>query len=297
MQRLSSAFRFISACFSLALKHARIRRPILHLWMGGIGLLVLWLVPVLVVIALLGVRPLGLVLIGLFISLLLFCLIAWSQITALETCRAFDDLTWINQELPGSSQEKGEYLHWRQVLLWVFLQPGLAISHLFTQAFRPKHTEKFAWLSAAYLMLPVIALEDFNLKEGIDRIKQLLRDRLIRFHPSHVGVRSLTGAVHWVLTVSGVLLGVLVGLKIADFQTATLLSRFLAAVVSILIAGVCALLGLSISSYNRACYHTALYQWVLNVENARMSGDASQSSPPKILSQAMRTKSLNQKEV
>ena len=296
MQHLRYAFRFIGACFSLALKHPRLRKPVFNLWMGGMGLLTLWLIPMLGVIALIGVRPLGLVLIGFFISLLLFSLLAWSEVTALETCLAFDDLTWIDLELPGSSQNKQDHARWQQILLWTLLQPGLLINHLFNQILRPQHAEELAWLSGAYLMLPVIALEDFNLKEGIDRIKQLLRDRLIRFHPSLISIHPLTGVVQWLLIVASALLGLKFGFKLAPFLTAGLLSRLLAVVVGALIAGVLALLGLSISSYNRSCYHTTLYQWVLSVENARMTGDASQGAPPKLLSQVLKTNSRNQKE-
>lgn len=296
MQHLRYALRFINACFALTLKHRRLRSPFFHLWMGGMALIILWLVALLIVVAFFGIRPLGLVLIGVLISLLLFCLLAWGEITALETCLIFDDLTWMDQGLPGSSQAKQDYARWYEVLFWVFLQPGFWIIRLFNQAFRPQHVEKSNWLSAAYLMLPVMTLESFRLREAIDRIKQLVANRLIRFRHDLVAVRPLSRVVQSLFILLGAGVGLWVGLKIADYKTARLLSRLIAVAVGTLIAGVLTLLGTSFSSFNRACYYTTLYQWILSVENARMMGDPSHSPPPEILSQVMKTRRPNPKE-
>jgi len=296
VQRLTYAFRFISACFSLAVKYSRLRKPWFHLWMGGIALLILWLIPLGAVIAVLGLNPVGMALIGLFIILLLFCLLAWGEVTALETCLAFDDQLWKALDLPGSSEHKRDFAHWQDVFLWVFVFPGLETIHRFNRIFLPTSADKLDWLSAAYLMLPVIALEDFKLREGIDRIKQLLTDRLLRFHPDLVGVRMVVGLIQWVLILGGGLLGTWVGFRLANPTDANLLSQLVALGVGTLLAGVLALLGVHISSFNRACYFTTLYQWALNVENARMTGDASHSAPPAILSQVMKTKNSSKKE-
>lgn len=296
MQRLTYAFRFIRACFTLAIKYPRLRRPWFHLWMGGLGVLLLWLIPLGMVTILIGFKPLGLFLMGLFVILLFYCLFAWGALTALETSLVFDDLIWIEKQLPGSSQQKRDFAHWQDVCLWLLTLPGLEIIRLFNQAFRPAHTAKSDWLSASYLMLPVIALEDFSLREGIDRIKQLVSDRLLRFHPALVPVRPVTGVFQWVFILGGGLLGLWVGLMIADPVTAGLLTRLMALVAGMMLSGVLALLGIHFSSFNRVCYYTTLYQWALNVENARMTGDGSQSAPPEILSQVMRTKNPNKKE-
>lgn len=296
MQRLRYALRFISACFSLAMKYPRLRKPWFRLWMGGVALVVLWFIPMGAVIVLLGIRPVGLFFLGLLTILLLACLLAWGELLALETCLAFDDLIWIEQQLPGSSQERPEFAHWQDVLLWDLTLPGLEIIRLFNLAFRPAHTAKSDWLSASYLMLPAIALEDFSLKEAIERVKQLVRDRLLRFHPNLVGISLLAGVVQWVLVLGGGALGLWAGLKIADPVTAGLLMRLLALFVGVMLAGVLAILGIHFSSFYRACYYTTLYQWALNVENARMTGDASVSSPPVILSQVMNIKNPSKKE-
>jgi hypothetical protein len=296
VQHLTYAFRFIGACFSLAIKHSRLRKPWFHLWMGGIALLIMGLIPMGIVIALIGIKPWGMFLIGLLVTLLLFGVLAWGEMTALETCLVFDDVIWMTLQLPGSSEQKRDYAHWQDVFQWVLILPGLEAIRLFNQAFRPAHAEKSDWLAASYLMLPAIALEDFSLREGIERIKQLVRDRLLRFHPNLVGVRLVAGVIQWTFIIAGGLLGLWVGLKIADPVTAGLLSRLFAIVVGVMLTGILALIGVHFGSFHRACYYTTLYQWALNVENARMTGDASQSVPPAILSQVMTKKNQSKKE-
>jgi len=296
VQRLTYAFRFITACFSLAIKHPRLRKPWLYFWMGGIALLFLWLILFSLVIAVAGIKPLGMVLIGLLIILLLFCLLAWGEITALETCWIFGDLIREDLVVSDSAQGKQEFAHWRDAFLWVLTLPGLELIRFFTVIFRPSRAAELNWLDASYLMLPVISLEDFSLGEGVERIKQLVAGRLLRFHPHLVGVRPVAGVLQWALILGGGLLGTRVGLVTADPATAGLLSRLFAVALGMMLAGILALLGIFISSFSRACYYTTLYQWALNVESARMTGVASRSVPPVILSQVMRLKNLSKKE-
>jgi hypothetical protein len=96
--------------------------------------------------------------------------------------------------------------------------------------------------------------------------------------------------------VAGAIAGFWVGLIMADPVTAGALSRLLAIAIGILLAGSLALIGISFSSFNRACYYTILYQWALNVEVARNSGDNSRGLAPALLSQVMRKTKPSKKE-
>lgn len=295
MQRLNYAFRFINACFSLAIKNPRLRRPWFYLWMGGASLLSLWLFPMGVVVMLIGVRPVGMILIGLFIILLLFGLFVWSEVTALETCRAFGDLIQVETQ-PESTVPTRDLTHWQDVFLWVLVLPGLTVIRLFDQIFLPGRAEKYSWMAAYYLMLPVISLENLRLKEAEQRIDQLVIDRLIRFQPDLVKIRPVVGVIQWSLILGGIVLGFWVGLLMADPLTAGLLSRLLAMAAAIAVAGLLALLGIWLSSFARACYYTTLYQWALNVESARRFGEANQGMPPAILSQVLSKTKTSKKE-
>lgn len=296
MQRLTYAFRFIKACFSLAFKNPPLRRPWFYLWMGGVSLLSFWLFPLGVVVLVIGLRPGGMILIGLFIILLLFGLLAWGEVTGLETCRALDALTRAEDHPDALSVQQREFSRWQDVFLWVLMLPGLTVIHLFDRAFRPEQAEINDWLDASYLILPVISLEDLGLTEAQERIKQLVSDRLLRFHPDLVGVRQVVGVIQWVLILVGTILGFWVGLRIADPLTAGLLSRLMAMAAGLALAGLLTVLGIFFSSFSRAGYYTALYQWALNVESARKFGDASQGLPPMILRQVLQTEKPGEKE-
>ena len=296
MQRLTYAFRFIKACFTLAFQNPPLRRPWSYLWMGGVSLLSFWLFPLGVVVLIIGLRPGGMILIGLFIILLLFGLLSWGEVTALETCRALDALTGVEVHPDELSVQKQEFSRWQDALLWVLMLPGLAVIHAFDRAFRPEQAEKNDWLSASYLILPVVSLEDLGLTEAQERTKQLVSDHSLRFHPDLVGIRPVVGVMQWLLMLVGTILGFWVGLRIADPLTAGLLSRLMAMAAGLALAGLLTLLGIFFSSFTRACYYTALYQWALNVESARTFGDASQGVPPAILSQVLRTGKPSEKE-
>jgi hypothetical protein len=296
VQRLNYAFRFIKACFSLAVKHPRLLKPWLNLWMGGISLLILWLIPLGAVITLLGLTPLGMVLIGLISILLLYSLLMWGEVTALETSRAFDAITRGDFIQPESMGQTPEFAHWKDISLWVLMLPGMELIRFFNHVFRPGEAENHDWLGGSYVMLPVIALEDLNLAEAEARIKQLDRDHLLGFHPELVGISPVVGVLQWLLILAGGIVGFWVGLIMADPVTAGALSRLLAIAIGILLAGSLALIGISFSSFNRACYYTTLYQWALNVEVARSSGDTSRGLAPALLSQVMRKTKLSKKE-
>jgi hypothetical protein len=296
VHRLKYAFRFIKACFPLAVKHSRLLKSWVSLWMGGISLLILWLIPLGAVITLLGLTPLGMVLMGLISILLLYSLLMWGEVTALETSRAFDAITRGDFLQTESTAQTPEFAHWKDIALWVLMLPGMELIRLFNQVFRPDIADKHDWLGGSYVMLPVIALEDLILAEAVNRIKQLDRDRLLGFHPELVGISPVVGVLQWLLILAGGIVGFWVGLIMADPVTAGVLSRLLAIAIGILLAGSLALIGISFSSFNRACYYTTLYQWALNVEVARISGDTSRGLAPALLSQVMRKTKTSKKE-
>jgi hypothetical protein len=296
VQRLNYAFRFIKACFPLAVKHSGLLKPWVNLWMGGISLLILWLIPLGAVITLLGLTPLGMVLIGLISILLLYSLLMWGEVTALETSRAFDAITRGDFIQAVSTGQMPEFAHWKDISLWVLMLPGMELIRFFNQVFRPGKADKHDWLGGSYVMLPVIALEDLILAEAVNRIKQLDRDRLLGFHPELVAISPAVGVLQWLLILAGGIVGFWVGLIMADPATAGVLSRLLSIAIGVLLAGSLALIGISFSSFYRACYYTTLYQWALNVELARSSGDTSRGLAPALLSQVMRKTKPSKKE-
>jgi hypothetical protein len=63
------------------------------------------------------------------------------------------------------------------------------------------------WTEAAFLILPAMVIEDINLKAGIKRATQIIRDNLLLVGISTVGVKTITGVIGFLLGVVGVGLG------------------------------------------------------------------------------------------
>jgi len=290
MQRLNYAFRLIKAHFCLAIKNPQLRRPWGQLWMGGAALVILWLIPLGVSIAVFGLRPIGLILLGFFSFLLLVCLLIWGEITSLTTCRIFVAVSKEGKYFYTSTESADDFNHWQDIALWTLMQPGLMLIRLFDQLFRKHKASEYSWVDVSYLMLPLVALEDLTLGGAKERIMQIKQENLIGFNPQLIPIRLVSRVINWIFILGGGLLGFWAGITLANPATASVLSRLLALACAIFIAGILALVGILFSSFNQASYHTTLYQWAMNAELVRHSGDTSQSIVPEILSQVMRKK-------
>src|SRR5512143_3251104 len=60
------------------------------------------------------------------------------------------------------------------------------------------------WTEAAFLILPAMVIEDINLKGGIKRATQIIKDNLLLVGISTVGVKTITGVIGFLLGALGV---------------------------------------------------------------------------------------------
>jgi hypothetical protein len=298
VQSLKHAFRFISASFSLALKNTGLQEPWFYLGLGELAILFMWFLPLALVAGLIGLSPVGMVLIGLLSVFLLTSLLIWGEITALLTAQA----CWaITSEADPDAQPNLQKLktHGLDILTLALTLPGLNLFQSIKQLFSPKDNqpdERAIWLEAHYLTLPVIAIERLNLSETVARVKQIVKDNLLRFRIDLIRVRLVANLVQILLLAGGIILAFVVGLNIADPQTAGPWRRILAAGISLLVAWIPIVIGVLFSSFTRTCYTTALYQWVRNVETTRNASETIKTSPPVILQQVLGTTTSSKKE-
>ena len=296
MQSLKYAVRFISASFSLAIKNAQLRKPWVRLSLGNLLLMVLWLIPLALVVGWIGLEPVGLILIGLISILLMVSLFAWGEITALQTSQIF--AAFLQEEAVPAPDSKMPVMpdRYGDIVILVLSLPGLQFIQGFRALFKNNENTLSAWFNARALVLPVIALENLSLAWALDRVNQIVRDRLLRFRSTHIGVRRFANVVQWILVLSGAVLGYLAAINLADPITAGSWQRILGTAVGVFVGGIPVTLGILFSTFARTCYHTALYQWVRNVETAHQQGDAGQASVPPILRQVLGKYSSSKKE-
>lgn len=291
MQAIKNGFRFIGASLSLALKKIKLQEPWFALGLGGLVILFVWFLPIGSVVKWIGLTPLGLTLLGILAVLALADLILWGEITSLLTARTFAALD--SEEAAGNiSNLKFLGTHGGAVVLLALTLPLLSLGSSLRGLFaRPEAApnERSRWLEARTLALPITAIEGTPFPMTLDRLRQIVNENLMRFREDLIAVRLAAGLIESLLIAGGIILGFAVGLKIANPATVGPWQRVLAAGIAMLIAWVPTIIGIMFSSFSRACYATALYQWVCNVAEARASDGAAKTQPPAILAQVLGT--------
>jgi hypothetical protein len=135
------------------------------------------------------------------------------------------------------------------------------------------------WTEATYLVLPAMVIEDINLKDGLKRATQIIKNNLLLVGISTVGVKTVTGLIGFLLGATGIGLGIGVGLGIVSLSSGNVAGIVGGFTLGFLIATPFIMVATVVTSYTATAYHTCLYLWAMDVERAR-SGDqtASESS-------------------
>ncbi len=298
MSRLKRAIRFIHASYLLVKDDPLFLKVMVRFGLGGLILLFVWFIPLAVVIGLIGLTSVGLILIGLIMLLALFSLIIWGRITMIQVIPIFDGT--INSD-DDAVQEPPQQLSLtapqiRDAALFAFSLPGLNFGNIVKEIFASPKQEEDQWMGAAYLIWPLMAIESLSLDQAVSKLQQIKRENLIRFQPGLIPVKKLTGILQWILILLGVWIGFVVGMNTADPLTTTGIVPFLGALIGLLLGGVFAIMGVHLNTFSQACYYTAIYRWVKNVETAVLTGLPENSAPPLILGQVLGRISKSKKE-
>ncbi len=143
------------------------------------------------------------------------------------------------------------------------------------------------WTEAAFLILPAMVIEDINLKEGIKRATQIIKNNLLLVGISTVGVKAITGLIGFILGALGVALGLGIGIGIVSANPASVALLITGVTVGILIATPFIMVATILSTYTATAYHTCLYLWARDVEKARAAGQTGEVSAPTPLAQVL----------
>jgi hypothetical protein len=143
------------------------------------------------------------------------------------------------------------------------------------------------WTEASFLILPAMVIEDINLKDGIKRAGQIIKDNLLLVGISTVGVKTITGVIGFLLGAAGVGLGLGVGLGIVTASQGAVAGLITGVTLGILIATPFILFATVITSYTNTAYHTCLYLWARDVERARQTGQTGEVTAPSPLASVL----------
>jgi hypothetical protein len=124
------------------------------------------------------------------------------------------------------------------------------------------------WTEATYLVLPAMVIEDINLKDGLKRATQIVKDNLLLVGVSTVGVGFATGLIGFLLGGTGIVLGLGVGFGLVQILGTEILGIVSAITMGGMIALTFILIAVVIGNYTTTAYHTCLYLWAMEVEKA-----------------------------
>ncbi len=136
------------------------------------------------------------------------------------------------------------------------------------------------WTEAAFLVLPAMVIEDINLKDGLKRATQITRDNLLLVGVSTVGVKAVTGLIGFVIGLAGAALGFGVGYGLVALLGTTTSGLVVGIGLGVLIFLVSIMIATVVGTYTGTAYHTCLYLWAREAEQARTAGQPIQVAAP-----------------
>ncbi len=124
------------------------------------------------------------------------------------------------------------------------------------------------WTEATFLVLPIMVIEDLNLKDGLKRATYIVRNNLLMVGVSMVGVNMITGLIGFIFTLVGIGLGFAIAYPVIALAGNSIILVILAIGMGVLVASAFIMTASVINAYTSTAYHTCLYLWARDVERA-----------------------------
>jgi hypothetical protein len=144
------------------------------------------------------------------------------------------------------------------------------------------------WTEAAFLILPAMVIENFNLKDSLKRAAMIIKNNLLLVGLSTVGVKAVNGLIGFLLGLLGIGLGVGSAygiIAITGYESAVGMIGGIS--LGVIIAGLFIMVATVITSYTSTAYHTCLYLWAREVEKAAAAGSKAEVQAPAPLAAAL----------
>jgi hypothetical protein len=124
-----------------------------------------------------------------------------------------------------------------------------------------------------------MVIEDENLKDGLKRATYIVKNNLLLVGISTIGVRWVTGLIGFVCAVIGLLLGFGIALPLISLAADSTALIVVAITLGVLAASIFFMAANIIGSYTSTAYHTCLYLWARNTEQAKQGVPANIPAP------------------
>lgn len=279
MDSFRRGFEFLKQSWQMALKDRDLMKPSIYALFAGIGVTILFSIPMVASFALFGDSGIGRSVGYVFGAVLIFAQYAVSYLfSAMTIYLIFGFLA----EGDGRMDRAWEMVKrdWLDILSLAGASTLVNLLRSFVRG-KGKSGARNAlaslidtvWTEATYLVLPAMVIDDLNLKDGLRRATQIVKDHLLLVGVSTIGVRAVTGLIGFFIGGTGIALGVGVSLGLIGVSGQAAWGFISGISLGVLIAAVFILVSVVITSYTATAYHTCLYLWAREVERARNAGD------------------------
>jgi hypothetical protein len=136
------------------------------------------------------------------------------------------------------------------------------------------------WSEYAFLVLPIMVIEDVNLKDGLKRATNIAKNNLLLIGVSTVGVRGVTGLIGFVVGMIGLVLGLGIGYGLIALLGTGVLGLVVGIGLGALVFFAFTMVATVLNTYTGTAYHTCLYLWAREAEQARAAGSTAQVAAP-----------------
>ncbi len=286
MQSLSRGWNFLTQAWKMALADKDLIKPSIYALFIGLIVSVIGIIPIVLAAMLLGTESIfARVILGLFGALLAFAEYSVTYIFSAMTIY----LVYGYLSEGDGKMEKAWAIVQRDWLDILSLAAASTLVNLVKDWVKGKGNNPIRsalaglihsiWTEAAYLVLPIMVIEDMNLKDGLKRATYIVKNNLLLVGISMVGVNWITGLIGFVLGVIGVVLGIGIAYPLISLAGDSTPLIVVAVGLGVIIASVFFLVASIIGSYTSTAYHTCLYLWARDVERAGAGAQVAAPAP------------------
>jgi hypothetical protein len=278
MQNFRTGLAFFKQAWGTARRKPALFKPGLYSLLAGFILTLFALIPIGLLIHFLGKTIPGMLLIGAGCAFLLAGQLAFSQFFSLMTTY----LVYSTQSQAEPSMKAAWTVlrrAWFDTLTLSLAEPGIALQRRLSRAAPPNPAKPDrAWLSAAYLIVPVMVVENLGLKASLLRTSQMVTNNLLRSGENLLGVNAFNRLAGGLLEIAGIILGVLFG---------RFLGGLVGALTGIILVSLFILAAANLAAFSHSAYTTCLYQWAQRVEAAQQQNPPGEVLAPEMLAAAL----------
>jgi hypothetical protein len=288
MESFSKGWNFLTQAWKMAIADKDLIKPSIYALLVGFVVSLIGIIPIALAALLLGTDSIfGRAVLGIFGALLVFAQYGVTYIFSAMTVKLiYDYLT--NGDGRMDDAWKIVQRDWLDILS---LAAASTLVNMIKNFVRGNGRNRnfireavanlidTVWTEATFLVLPIMVIEDENLKDGLKRATYIAKNNLLLIGISAVGVRWVTGLIGFGLAVVGIGLGLGIAFPLISIAGSSVWLVIVAVMLGVLVASVFFMIANVIGSYTSTAYHTCLYLWARNVETARQGIPVSIPAP------------------